>query len=230
MAACMRGDVAGLAFDGGGEDEGLVAEGLGLGGGGIDGEAVAADDDVVDAVEAGVAGLGRFVDAGGFLEPGADGRRACLAQRPYLSMTAQASAKVEGSGAVGPEPMTSRGSPMTSERMSARTLAGAASASELAALDGGEVLADGVDFVDVGAAGEQEARGVLLFGEGDGCGGQGQERGAAAGDEADDKIARAGVAGDFGDAPGAVDAALIRDGVAALVEFDAAEGARSGRP
>ena len=49
-----------------------------------------------------------------------------LAQISYFSRIATAPAKVEASGAVGPEPMTSRSSPITSESSSASTAAGAA--------------------------------------------------------------------------------------------------------
>ncbi len=77
---------------------------------------------------------------------------------------------------------------------------GSGEAGELSALDARDVFADGVDFVDGGAAGQQEAGGGLLFLEGDALGGQGKERGSAAGDEADHQIVASGGGGNFGDA------------------------------
>jgi hypothetical protein len=43
---------------------------------------------------------------------------------PYLARMARASAKVERSGTVGPEPITSRSSPITSDKINASTVAG----------------------------------------------------------------------------------------------------------
>ena len=100
---------------------------------------------------------------------------------------------------------------------------GGGEARELAAFDARDVFADGVDLVDGGAAGQEEAGGGLLFLERDALGGQGHEGGRAAGDEADHQIFASGAGGDLGDARAAGDAALVGDGVAALVEFDAAE-------
>ena len=100
---------------------------------------------------------------------------------------------------------------------------GGGEARELAAFDARDVFADGVDFVDGGAAGEEEAGGGLLLGERDALGGQGHEGRGAAGDEAEDEVFASGGGGDLGDARAAGDAALIGDGVAALVELDAAQ-------
>src|ERR1019366_7425263 len=84
-------------------------------------------------------------------------------------------------------------------------------------------FADGVDLVDGGAGGQQEGGGVLFFLEGDAVGGQGQEGGSAAGDQADHEVGGAGGGGDLGDALGTGHAALIGNGVAALVQLDAAQ-------
>ena len=100
---------------------------------------------------------------------------------------------------------------------------GSGEARELAAFDARDVFADGVDLVDGGAAGQEQAGGGLLLLERDALGGQGQQRGSAAGDEAEDEIVAAGGGGDLGDARAAGDAALVGDGVAALVELDAAQ-------
>ena len=85
-------------------------------------------------------------------------------------------------------------------------------AGQLSALDARDVFADGVDLVDGGAAGQQEPRGGLLLLERDAFGGQGQQGGGAAGDQADHQIVAAGRGGDFGDACGAGCAALIGHG------------------
>ena len=99
--------------------------------------------------------------------------------------------KSSASGAVGPEPMTSRSSPITSESSSDSTVGGRRQPRQLAAFDAGDVLADGVDLVDVRAAGQQQAgHGLLLF-ERNGRGGQRQQRRGAAGDEADHQVVRA---------------------------------------
>jgi hypothetical protein len=95
---------------------------------------------------------------------------------------------------------------------------------ELATFDGGEVFADGVHLMDVGAGGQELAGDGLFFGEGDAGGGQRHERGGAAGDAADDEVFGGGFAGEFGDALSGGDAAFVGDGVAAFAEFGVAEG------
>ncbi len=66
---------------------------------------------------------------------------------------------MEASGAVGPEPITSRSSPITSESSSDSTVGRRGQARQLPALDARNVLANGVDLVDVGAAGQQQLGG-----------------------------------------------------------------------
>ena len=75
---------------------------------------------------------------------------------------------------------------------------------QLPALDARDVLAHGVDLVDVRAAGEQQARGLLLLRERDGLGGQRQQRRGAAGDQADHQVVRPRPLRDGGDAPRAL--------------------------
>ena len=75
---------------------------------------------------------------------------------------ASASAKVEGSGTVGPEPITAGSSPGTSEISRLTTRAGWRRGREPAALDRREVLAHDVHLADVGARGEQRAVDRLL--------------------------------------------------------------------
>ncbi len=59
----------------------------------------------------------------------------CGRRCSYLSRIARAPAKVEASGAVGPEPITSRSSPITSESSSDSTVAGIGQPRQLPALD-----------------------------------------------------------------------------------------------
>ena len=131
------------------------------------------------------------------------------------------SAKVETSGAVGPEPMTSRGSPMTSESSSDSTRGGRGQARQLAALDARNVFADGVDVLDGSAAGQQQLGDRLLLFERDAFGGQRQQGGSAAGDQAEHQVARAGAARQFGDAFRAGHSAGVGHRMAAFVQLDA---------
>ena len=61
-------------------------------------------------------------------------------------------------------------------------------ARQLPAFDPRDMFADGVDLVDIGAAGQQQARDGLLLFERDRRGRQRQQRRCAAGDQADDQI------------------------------------------
>ena len=77
-------------------------------------QGVAADDDVARIFENFVAGLGSLFG----WPPGS------LFGMPYFCKIARASANVERSGTVGPEPITSRSSPITSERINVSSVAG----------------------------------------------------------------------------------------------------------
>src|ERR1035437_9405692 len=76
---------------------------------------------------------------------------------------------------------------------------GGGQARQLSALDARDVLADGIDLVDGGARGQEQAGGGLLFLEGDARGGQGQERRSAARDQADHQVVAAGGGDDLRD-------------------------------
>lgn len=71
------------------------------------------------------------------------------------------SANVEASGAVGPEAMTSRASPTTSETITLTTPAGAAVRAQLATAETGQMLPDGIEFRDGRAAAQQQLRHLL---------------------------------------------------------------------
>src|ERR1017187_6198754 len=77
----QAGDLAGFAFDGAGEDQGAVAELAGGAGGGVERQAVAADDGIAHAGEQGVGWLGRLGDFAAYapLDAGADGGRHAMA-------------------------------------------------------------------------------------------------------------------------------------------------------
>src|ERR1039458_8722890 len=186
---------------------------------------------------------------------------------PYLSKMERASANVEASGAVGPEPITSRFSPITSSALNAlanggghaledpvlvqdgasererrgvrrgragadhveiiadhvgeqqrEDLRGIGQARQLAAFDLGDVLADCVDLVNAGAAGQQQFCNFLFFVERDGIGGQRQEGGRAAGDQAEHQVVRTGAGGYFGDTARAIHTALVGHGMAAFID------------
>ena len=124
-------------------------------------------------VEDFVAGLGRF-------GPAAANAAYCgrsLFQMPYFSKIARASANVERSGTVGPEPITSRSSPITSDKNQREQRRRISQPRELAALDPRDVFANAVDLVDVGAALQQQPRGLLFFRE--------RDRGAGSGSRAE---------------------------------------------
>ena len=82
-----------------------------------------------------------------------------------MPTTARASARVVGSGTVGPDPITAGSSPGTSEIASVATAAGIGAARQPPALDAGEMLAHGVDVADPGTGLEQSTVDGLLFGE-----------------------------------------------------------------
>ena len=72
-----------------------------------------------------------------------------------------------GLGTVGPEAITSSGSPSTSEMISADEPAGTARPREPAALDAAELLADRVELLDVGAGRAEEPGDAHLVGQRD---------------------------------------------------------------
>src|SRR5216117_2751280 len=82
---------------------------------------------------------------------------------PRRASTSRAPAKVVGSGAVGPEAITSSGSPITSESASVRTLAGQAARASCPPLKRDRCL-DGVQLADRRAGGQEQPRDLLLLG------------------------------------------------------------------
>ena len=92
------------------------------------------------------------------------------------------------SGVVGPEAITDGSSPGTSEMINDTILAGRGRARQPAALDRGEMLADAVDLVDVGAAPEQRPVQGLLVVERDPRRRQRKQSGAAARYQAERQI------------------------------------------
>ena len=102
--------------------------------------------------------------------------------------TARASAWVVASATVGPEAITERSSPGTSEMIRLTTRAGAAATRESAALDRRQMLAHAIHLADMRAAAQQRAIDRLLVGERDVAVGQGEQRRAAARDEAQHEI------------------------------------------
>jgi len=85
------------------------------------------------------------------------------AERENGLRIARASPKVEGSGTVGPEPITERSSPTTSDRINDTTEAGEASVASRPPLIADRCFAHSVHLVNVGAAGEQEPGRLLPF-------------------------------------------------------------------
>ena len=149
---------------------------------------------------------------------------------------ARASAKVVGSAAVGPEAMTSSGSPMTSEMIRLyRALPANAWASRppLKAL---KMLADGVHLVDGGAAGVQLPGDGLLVGQRQAGGRRGQEGRAAAGKKTQGHVVRASCPGQPQNLLGAGHALgrrVIAAGRAGSVQTESAaegEGGGEGEP
>src|ERR1035437_9282238 len=186
-------DLAGLALDGAGEDQRAVAELAGGAGGGVERQAVAAHHGIAHAGEQRVGGLGRLGDfaARALLDAVADGGW-------HAMVDGVAVENGRGRGEVGKQQGVHAG--------------GGGQARQLPALDARDVLTDGVDLVDGGARGQEQAGGGLLFLEGDTLGGQGQERRSAAGDQADHQVVAGGGGGDLRDASAARGAALIGDG------------------
>jgi hypothetical protein len=85
------------------------------------------------------------------------------------------------------------------------------------------MLAHAVEFVDGGAARQQQLGGGLFFRQRDRFGRQRQQRRPAAGDQAQNQVALARLSGDLGDARRARDTRLVRQRMAARVELDAAQ-------
>src|ERR1019366_337429 len=218
------GDLAGFALDGAGEDEGAGAELAGGAGGGVGGQTIAADDGIADAGEQRVGGLGRLGDFAALAaaDAAADGGRHAAAN---LVAVENGAGSGEGGGVGGGGAGTDDVEIVADDvgEQEGFDAGGGGEARQLTALDARDMFADCVDLVDGGAGGQEEAGGILLSLKGDAVGGQGQEGGGAAGDQANHEVGGTGGGGDLGDALGTGHAALIGDGVAALVQLDAAQ-------
>src|ERR1019366_4923674 len=218
------GDLARLARDGAGEDQRAVAELAGGAGGGIERQAIAAHHGIAHAGEQRVGGLGRLGDfaACALLDAVADGGRHAMANGVAVENGAGGG---EGGGVGGGGAGTDDVDVVADDvgKQQGFDAGGGGQARQLPALDARDVLADCVDLVDGGARGQKQAGGGLLFLEGDASGGQGQERRSAARDQTDYQVVAGGGGGDLCDACAAGGATLIGDGVAALVQLDAAQ-------
>ena len=218
------GDLAGLALDGAGEHQRAVAQRAGGAGGGIERQAIAADDGVAHAGEEGIAGLGGLRDfaAHAALDAVADGGRHAVADVVAVE-NAAAVAKVETSGAVGPEPMTSRLSPMTSESSRDSTRAGAARRASWPPLMREMCLRTAL-ISWMGAPQASSSRVMACFSSSVmPSAGRGMSAEAPPEIRQSTRSSRPARGGDLGDACAAGDAALIGHGVAALVQLDAAQ-------
>src|ERR1035437_3034005 len=196
-------DLAGFALDGAGEDQCAVAQLAGGARGGVEGQAVAAHHGIAHAGEERVGGLGGlgYFAACAPLDPAADGGRHAMANFVAVEdRTGSGEGGGVGSGGAGTDDVEI----VTDDvgKQQGFHAGGGGQAGQLPALDARDVLADGVDLVDGGARGQEEAGGGLLFLKGDAFGGQGQERRSAARDQADHQVVAAGGGGDLGGAGG----------------------------
>ena len=149
------------------------------------------DDDGLGPGEARVAGLGRLVARRAQMLR--DGGRRLDADTG--ARIARASAKVVGSGTVGPEPITAGSSPGTSEIRRLTTRAGCAAAARRPPLIAERCLRTAFICVDVGARGEQRAVDRLLVLEREPGGRQREQRRGAARDQAQHQVALARLPG-----------------------------------
>ena len=107
---------------------------------------------------------------------------------PYFSSTASASANVVGSGTVGPEAITAGSSPGTSEMTSVTTCAGAQAAASRPPLIADRCLRTQFISAMLAPALEQRLVDRLLVARASARGGQRQQRGSAAGDQAQHQV------------------------------------------
>ena len=87
-----------------------------------------------------------------------------------------------------PEPITSRLFPITSLKISDNTLAGYAAVAKLAALDGGQMLANRVDLVNRSSTSEEQSCRLLLVSKRDASAGKWQQSRRPARQAANDQI------------------------------------------
>src|ERR1035437_10105640 len=169
-------DLAGLALDGAGEDQRAVAELAGGAGGGVERQAVAAHHGIAHAGEQRGGGLGRLGDfaARALLDAVADGGRHAMVDGVAVENGAGGGEGGSvGSGGAGTDDVEIVADDIGKQQ--GFHAGGGGQARQLPALDARDVLTDGVDLVDGGARGQQQAGGGLVFLEGDTLGGRGQE-------------------------------------------------------
>ena len=167
-----------------------------------------------------VAGLWRLVRRrrrGGATTAGGSSMR-------YFASTARASAKVVGSGTVGPEAITAGSSPGTSEIAKVTTRAGAAAAASRPPLIAERCLRTRVDLADRRAAAQQRARHRLLVGERQPRRRQRQQRRAAARDQKHQLIVGPEALRQIEDAPRRALAGGVGHRVARLDDLDPLAG------
>ena len=188
----------------------------------IDDERVVADDQIAHALEGAVARLGRLGDLA--RAPRAQARpgpRPASARRRRGARARRARRRsASGSGAVGPDAMTSSGSPMTSESASVSTVAGQAARASSPPLKRERCLRTAFSSLIGRAGGQQQPRHRLLVLERDRRRRRGRERGAAAGDEDDDEVVGRGRLGQRQEPGGGGQAAGVGHRMAGLGDLD----------
>ncbi len=163
--------VSSFPFDEGREHKRAISELAGLFCSGVDGLPVAAHNQILHAGERGIAGLGSFLERRRLTQPIllddplgiGDGRGIGdrWARTDHVEIVADDIGKNQG------------------DHGCRRCKSG-----ELAALDSGHMLANSVDLMNGGAAGQELSSGLLLFRERDGRRRSGHQRGGASGDQA----------------------------------------------
>lgn len=213
-----------FAIKGGGKQQGLVAELLGGVARSVEAFAVGADQMVVDAAEDGVAGLGGFRDVvvDALFEMMADaagqlGGEAVFVE-DFPGFGEGGGVRHGGAGADDVERVADDVG--EDEGFEA---GGINQVGELAALETAEMLADAVEFVNIGAAGKEQLGGGLLFLESDAVGRVRQQGGGAAGNQADDGVAGGGLTAEVSNFAGGRKAGGVGDGVGGFATEDFAQ-------
>ena len=220
-----RGHFPGFALDPGSEHEGAVPEIARCFLGCVDRQGIVADHLVFHSRETGIVLLGRLGDTplSAVLEVLIDRGRQLLAELVMFHQF-QAVRETGGVGKGGPRGNGVEGV-ADDVREAQRDHPGREGlAGEVPALHAREMLADGVDFVDGGAAGEQQLRGLLLFGQRDSGRRGGHEGRASPREQTDDQGVFVQVVEQGEHALGAGYSGFVGEGMAALGGSDMAEG------
>ena len=187
-------------------------------------QAVAADYRVADAREEPVARLGSFVDRGGYalLDPHPHRRRNLVANAvPVQHGGCFEEGRWIGRGRAGADHVRIVADHVGNQQRF--HLRRPCQARQSPALDCRQMFANGVDFMDVCAARQQQPRDFLLFRQRDRRRRQRQQRRGAARNQAQHQVANTSRGGDLRDALRAGCAALVRHRVSAFVQLDAAQ-------